>query len=253
MDIVTLSGIRKELLLYLDESPHNLSEIRDRFDITSPEVSPRIKELMEHKLVKLEDKKYHLTSLGKTIVLNFRPFADTIDLFNQYPDFWGEHDLSSIPDELLKRIGEIKNYMVIEDDIDDIDRTMVEMLDIIKKSKYIYGVSCVFDDGLLDVYRDISKNGGHTSIVVKENIYSLIEKNYGNLAKEFIENGDSIYLSRNDIRTSFIVTDNWLYLALYFNNGKFDLHSNVISSDPAAIKWGIDLFEYYKSTSETCK
>jgi predicted transcriptional regulator len=60
MDIVTFSGIRKELLLYLDDGPRSLSEIRDQFDITSPEVSPRIKELLEHNLINFEDKKYRL-------------------------------------------------------------------------------------------------------------------------------------------------------------------------------------------------
>ncbi len=90
MDIVTLSGIRKELLLYLDNGPRSLSEIRECFDITSPEVSPRIKELLEHKLVKFEKKKYHLTPMGKTIVKSFQPFLDTFNVFDQYKDFWDD-------------------------------------------------------------------------------------------------------------------------------------------------------------------
>jgi predicted transcriptional regulator len=251
MDIVTLSGIRKELLLYLDEGPRNLSEIRERFDITSPEVSPRIKELMEHNLVKFEGKKYYITPMGKTIINKFKPFIDTIDFFDQYRDCWSEHDLSSIPEEMLYRIGEIKNYMIMEDDDIDIDRTYAEIFNIVKNSKYIACVCCVFNENFPEISVNAVKNNIKVDIIVTEKIYKNICLNYQNLLIEFIDNENAaFFVSKDNIKVSFAVSDYCLYFSLYYLNGKFDLHSNLISNDSSSIKWGNDLFEYYRLRAE---
>jgi predicted transcriptional regulator len=250
MDIVTLSGIRKELLLYLDSGPHSLSEIRDRFDITSPEVSPRIKELIEHKLVKFENKMYHLTPMGKTIVSSFQPFVNTLNVFDQYPEFWESHDLTSIPEEFLLRIGEIKNYIIIEDDMEDINRTKVEGLDLIMQSKYLLGVSMLYDNDMPDLLIKLLDNNVKVSIIISKNVFNkLITDDFSfNKFKEY--SNFSAYISDDNIRTAFTVNDFSLFFSLCYLNGKFDLHSNCISNEKSAINWGTDLFEYYKKNSQ---
>lgn len=250
MDIVTLSGIRKELLLYLDDGPHSLSEIRDRFDITSPEVSPRIKELIEHKLVKFEDKKYHLTPMGKTIVSSFRPFVNTLNVFDQYPDFWESHDLTSIPENFLLRIGEIKNYIIIEDDMDDINRTKVEGIELVMQSKYLLAVSMLYDNDMPDLLIKLLDNNVNVSIIINKNVFEkLIGDDLSfNKYKEY--SNFSAYISNENIRTAFTVNDFSIFFSLCYLNGKFDLHSNCISNEKSAINWGTDLFEYYKKNSQ---
>jgi predicted transcriptional regulator len=246
MDIVTLSGIRKELLLYLDDGPRSLSEIRDTFDITSPEVSPRIKELLEHNLVKFEDKKYHLTSMGKIIIYNFRPFLNVVNLFDQYPDFWNEHDLTPIPEELLKRIGEIKNFIIIEDDNININRTNIEIFNLFKNSRTVIGVSSVFEDTFPEICLNVARNNIPISIILTKDIYDIIIQNYKEQISEFVGiNNAKLLVSEENIKISFLVTDDCLFLSMCFNNGKFDMHSNLVSNDISSINWGKDLFKYY--------
>ncbi len=188
MDIITLSGVRKELLLYLDEGPRSLSEIREYLDITSPEVSPRIKELIEHNLIQFENKQYKLTSMGRTIVKNFQPFVDIINLFDQNYDYWNEHELSSIPEEMLLRIGEIKNYFIIEDDITDVNRTNKEFFNLTKNSKYVFGVSCAFESNFPEICLTAAKNDIPISIILTKNVYDVAIENYKELVYEFINN-----------------------------------------------------------------
>jgi predicted transcriptional regulator len=250
MDIVTFSGIRKELLLYLDDGPRSLSDIRDRFDITSPEVSPRIKELLENDLIKFEDRKYVMTPMGKTIVNSFRPFMDTVDVFDQNRDWWGEHDLSSIPEEMLNRIGEIKNYFIIEDDPSDMDRTREEFFNIVKGSKNVVGVSCIYVDTLPEFCINAIRNNTSISIVITNQIYDTIKHDYPELLREFIENKNAeLFVVDNSIKVSQIVTDKCLYITFNINIGKFDMYSNLVSNDPSSIKWGRDLYEYYRKRS----
>jgi predicted transcriptional regulator len=247
MDIVTLSGIRKELLLYLNEGPRSLSEIRDQFDITSPEVSPRIKELLEHNLVKFENKKYHMTPMGKAIIKNFLPFLNTINVFDQYLEFWKEHDLSSIPDELLYRINEIKNYIIIEDDLSDMDRTRTEFFKVVNSSKSFVGVSCMFVESLPELCLNAVKNDIPIKIVITKSIFSTLKKNYTRQIGEFLANDNAeLYVSNDEIKVSHVVTDDCLYFSLYYKNGRFDINSNIISDDPSSVQWGRDLFEYYR-------
>jgi predicted transcriptional regulator len=250
MDIVTLSGVRKELLLYLDGGPRSLAEIREQFDITSPEVSPRIKELLEHRLVRFEDKKYHLTPMGKTIIHSFRPFVDTINVFDQYSDFWVQHDLTSIPEELMMRIGEVKNFIVIEDDVNDLDRTWLELSNVIKISKSIVGVSCAFDQTFPELCNASVKSGIPVELVITDNILKILKKEHAKQMEEFISHPlGALYLTKENVKVSHAVTDNCLFFSLSFANGKFDVGTNLVSNDPSSIKWGRDLFDYYRARS----
>ncbi len=161
--------------------------IREYLDITSPEVSPRIKELIEHRLVKFECKKYYLTPMGKTLVKSFLSFYNTLNVFDQNWDWWEEHDVSSIPDEMLFRIGELKNYFIIEDDNDNLNRTLKEMHNLVLNSKSLVGVSCAFDDSFPDVILKVAKNNKPVSIVITKDVYNIIKDNYITLIDEFFK------------------------------------------------------------------
>ncbi len=250
MDIVTLSGVRKELLFYLDEGPRSLSEIREHLDTTSPEVSPRIKELIEHNMVRFEDKKYHLTPMGRSIINNFKPFYNTINVYDQYWEWWEEHDLSSIPDELLNRIGELKNFIIIEDDPSDVNRTKNEFFRIMSNSKYIMGVSCVFEENIPDVCVNALENDVPVQVVITRYLYDFLKKDYPYQLNEIVKNSKgAMYVSNIPVRISHIVTNDCLYFALNYKNGKFDVNTNIVSNDPSSLKWGADLFEYYRERS----
>jgi predicted transcriptional regulator len=213
-------------------------------------VSPRIKELIEHRLVKFDNKKYYLTPMGKTLVKSFLSFYNTLNVFDQNWDWWEEHDVSSIPDEMLFRIGELKNYFIIEDDNDNLNRTLKEMHNLVLNSKSLVGVSCAFDDSFPDVILKVAKNNKPVSIVITKDVYNIIKDNYITLIDEFFKTGNSIYLLNEDIKVSHIVTDTCLFFSLSYKNGKLDLHSNLLSNDKSSIKWGMDLYEYYKNKAE---
>jgi predicted transcriptional regulator len=175
---------------------------------------------------------------------------DTINVFDQYMDFWEEHDVSAIPDELLYRIDELKNFMIIEDDTSDMCRTKTEFINIVNRSKTIIGVSCVFDDSLPVLCINAIKNNIPITIVVTNQIYDILKTKFCGQIKEFFNNSDcALYVTEDNIKVSHVVTDDCLYFSLCNKNGKFDINSNIVSNDPTSIKWGRDLFEYYRGRS----
>lgn len=250
MDIVTLSGIRKELLLYLDDGPRSLAEIRERFDITSPEVSPRIKELIEHHLIKFEAKKYHLTTVGKIVVKNFKPFMYTNDLFDKFFDYFCTHNLDVIPDHLLYRLYELHNSVYIEDEANDMSRTEKELMRLLENAQWILGATPVFKDSFPELFLTEAQKNKPVSIVVNKSIYNKLKKDYPYFIDNFPQYSNSnLYVSNNDIGIAYIVTNELLFFSSYYNNGKYDFQGNLVSNDITAIKWGRDLFEYYQSNA----
>ena len=60
----------------------------------------------------------------------------------------------------------------------------------------------------------------------------------------------SLYVSKKDIKFSFIVTESYFSISLFYANGVFDSKNDVISRDPSALAWGERIFEYFRSQSE---
>jgi predicted transcriptional regulator len=60
----------------------------------------------------------------------------------------------------------------------------------------------------------------------------------------------SLYISKEGIKISEItVTDKIMLLGLFDKNGKFD-QQFILSFEPAALRWGQELFDYFKRLSK---
>ena len=78
LSILTFSEKRKDILFLLQENPRTLSEIKDYFDVRSPEILPRLKEMEAANMIVRQDGMYQLTSLGKVSAIYYKPFLDTL-------------------------------------------------------------------------------------------------------------------------------------------------------------------------------
>lgn len=63
--------------------------------------------------------------------------------------------------------------------------------------------------------------------------------------KAYLDNGGRIYYN-DDVRFTVITTERALCVGLFLKDGKYDTESGLLSYDESAIKWGFDLFEYFK-------
>jgi len=105
LSVLTFSEKRKDLLFFIEEEPRTLSQIREYFKVSSPEISPRIKEMVASNLIVKDEKKYHITPIGKVASKYLKPLIKTLDSIERNDDFWKEHLLDGIPQKLLDRIG----------------------------------------------------------------------------------------------------------------------------------------------------
>lgn len=250
--LIVSSELRREILFYLEEEPRPISELRARFEeIDTPHFSAKLRELEGYDLIAADaNKTYMLTTRGRILMKSYRPYSDTVEVIDRFGNFWNAHDMSCIPGELLRRIGELHNSWYVEDDIYDMNRTRNLLMDIVSNAEHIWGASPMFEETIVAGLIQICILGVPVSFVIDRETYQKVKSEYPEMAAR-IKSCErfELYVADCEIRSPFILTDAYLYISLFYKNGKFDINSNLVSQDETAKRWGLDLFNYYRARS----
>jgi predicted transcriptional regulator len=249
LSILTFSEKRKDILFQLEESPKTLTEIKDYFQVKSPEILPRLKEMEEANMIVKQDGMYRLTSLGKVSAIYYKPFLDTLTSIEANEDFWKNHDLDAIPDMLLNRIQELKDCRVIRDEHEHIFDSHKTFQDNVLASTRFMGFSSIFLPSYPKMFLELASNEIPVSIIVTPNVFFKIKNEYSVEIEEFIKLKNTSFHVYDNAKIAFVVTDRFVSVSLFFRNGAYDPRSDLVGFDSSAIKWGEDLFKHYKENS----
>jgi predicted transcriptional regulator len=249
LSILTFSEKRKDILFLLEESPKTLSEIKDYFDVRSPEILPRLKEMEEATMIVRQDGMYRLTCLGKVAVVYYRPFLDTLTAIEANGDFWSNHDLDAIPETLLNRIQELKDCRIVKNEHEHIYDSHNSFIDNVSSSTYFMGFTSIFLPRFPAMFLELARKNIPVSIIVTPNVFFKVKNEHGADIEEFIKFKNTSFHVYDNAKVSFGVTDRFLSLSLFFKNGTFDPRSDLVGFDSSSIKWGEDLFKHYKENS----
>ncbi|MDD4588897.1 MAG: winged helix-turn-helix domain-containing protein [Parabacteroides sp.] len=246
LSLLTASEKRKDVLFLLHEKPRTLQDIKDHFDVRSPEILPRLKEMEAAKMIIKQDGLYSLAPLGRVAAMYYKPLLDTLDAIESNESFWGEHDLSAISAELLYRIRELKECSVIRAESYNICESHPEFKENVSNSLYFKGAACIFIPSWIDLFLELANRGASIEIILTDGVYNKIKCEYASELDILLKHGTHFYIY-NDLKTSFAVTDEFLSLSLNYFNGVHDTKNDMQGSDPASIKWGESLFSWYKA------
>jgi len=166
--------------------------------------------------------------------------------------FFNEHDLSPIPTNLLCRIDELGKCKLIKNGIENMSATHHEVFGNLSRSKSIAGISPIFDIDYPEFFLSIARQKIPITIITTEAIFDKIEKDHMNALQSYLKCDDAKMHTIKDSRLAFVVTDSFISISLY-KNGTIDASTNLISFEASAIKWGMELFEYYKLKSKEIK
>lgn len=249
LSILTFSEKRKDILFLLQESPKTLSEIKDHFDVRSPEILPRLKEMETSNMIVRQDGMYHLTSLGRVSAIFYKPFLDTLTAIEANEDFWKDHDLVAIPDTLLTRIQELKECRIVRDEHEHIYDSHKTFMDNVQVSNRFMGFSSIFLPSYPSMFLEMAQRNIPVSIIVTPNVFFKIKSEHNAEIEEFLKFKNTSFHVYDNAKVAFVVTDRFLSLSLFFKNGTFDPRNDLIGFDSASIKWGEDLFKHYKENS----
>lgn len=249
LSTLAFSERRKEILFLLEESPKTLSEIKTYFNLTSTEILPRLKEMEDVYMILKQEELYQLSSMGKIAALYYKPFLDTLTSIEVNEDFWRNHDLEKIPEALLCRIKELRNCRIIKDEFEYIYASHQSFIENVMSSKRFVGLASIFLPNFPQMFLELARKNIPVSIIVTPKVFSQVKREYTTEFGEFIKYEHTDFYVIDESNISFGVTDQFFSLSLFFKNGTYDPRADLVGFDPDSIKWGEDLFEFYKEKS----
>ena len=143
LSFLVLSEKREKLLLFLRNGPKTLQEIREYLTVTSSGIIPEIRKMQEKQLVHQINREYALTEIGEVIAESVSQIEGILQVFSNDTKYWGEHNISGIPENFRLRLHELGKYETIKSTATDIFRPQNEYMKNLVKAKWMRGISSV--------------------------------------------------------------------------------------------------------------
>jgi predicted transcriptional regulator len=250
LNVISASDKRRNLLILLNSGAREWDDIKRILNVTSTGMLPQIKILEEEHLIERDGRRFSLTPMGRVLTAYMEPLIGTMDIFDRQKKYWDEHYLDAIPFELLLDIREIGNYQILETADEEIFG-ISEFLNNIFRAKMIKGISHTVHPKFPDFFLNLAKKGVPVSLILTPGVFKIIREKYRDILEEGLKYETStVYVSKKDIKFSYIITDSYFSLSLFYNNGVFDSKHDIISHDHTALGWGERVFSHFMKDAE---
>jgi predicted transcriptional regulator len=249
MKYIISSRSRSAVLLYLCENgPTKIEILRNIIKKPTPFILKAIKDLETSEFIKRMYKTLYLTSKGKILGLTFFRLIENMYILEK-DDFWTSHNLKQIPNHSLKQLYFLKDGEFISSTNDNLTKAVEKSLDLIKYSDELKIIIPVFSKIHLDaIFKFMVKNDGKLEIITNKKIFNLI---YNSYSKEILslnkKDRINFYNIDFDLKIFLINSNKFSILNLFFKNGDYDDSIYHLDKSSEGIKWGLNLFRYYKN------
>ena len=251
--IAVCSELRRRIIIALREGKRALSELRDSLGVSSTTAIHALRELEKENIIfQDESRKYGLTRIGYIIGSKLSDFVDAVEVLKKHEDFWLTHDLSGIPPHLLEKIGWLSNSNVVKIDALDIIKTHTTYIRTLKTAKWIKGVSPIFSPDYPRIFEDLITKHTFTQLVLTESVLKKVIDTVGleNLKYQVSKGYLEIFVIEEEVKVAFTVTNFFLSIGLFKPDGVYDTTLDLINTEERAVRWGIELFEYYQKKAK---
>ncbi len=248
LKFITSSDIRSKIIISLNKGQKKLGDLKDEINMRSSSILHSMSQLESRNLIVREFQSYSLSQPGEMIAIILIDMINSFSLIKKHKDFWLDHDLNEIPEDLLDKIDYLGDFKVINSPIIDSSGQSV-LKKLLYESKVIKGVLSP-----LIIHDELSV------VNEKENIHLILADNTLNetvkvLSPKSKENTSiveniKLWKIKNDLKLVLIVTENFLLLKLPKINEKNDSASYLMSETEESIEWGNELFDYYLNQAE---
>ncbi len=236
------------LMLAFSEGAKSLKELESLTKSRSQNLLPKIGELTEKGLLKKSERGiYKATPAGELIISKMLDFLEIYDTLGK--DFWMTHNINVIPKPLLFWISALNNSQSLQPDA-TLDASQRLTTQFFKNARErIWGISpfVTLDWAKMIIHQ--ANVGIKVSLITTEKVLKMTD------VEEFKEynplNHPNIALwINNSIDLAFINNEEYITLALPDTKKNIlDMQNILICQSPEAVKWGWELFSYFKNIS----
>ena len=230
-------------ILELLKAEKDLSEISESIGKAKQTVVSHLKVLIELGLIERDGEKYKLSKIGELVYKKLLEDVKFFDVIANLKDFLKEHDISSIPDNLLGRIHMLHSGEVfVKDNPYEFHR---EWLNILLKSNWIYGLASVYHKEFPRLFNELSKKK-EVRLIVTEDVFEKVRELNERELNEFLKRGE-MFVCKN-VKLTFVVAEKGFTMNLYRNS--YDASQILVCKTEEAVKWGLELFRHYLTQSK---
>jgi predicted transcriptional regulator len=243
-----LSPLRSELklkiLLSLLNGEKKISELRLDAETRDTTILHVLGEFCDLNLITKTQGVYRLSSLGLLETKVFKELISTTEVIEKFKDFWLSHNVADIPLYLLLNLGALNNASIVRIEATDLNLVHEKIVNILKTSKKVKGISPVFHSDYVPVVQKLLKEGNSIDLIFTPKVLmktsALAE--IGLIKKYVLEEKLKIFVNE-DVKIALTVAENSFSLGLFNLNGEYDYGVDLMSTSPEAIEWGEHLFE----------
>jgi len=233
-----------KILHALSIGPAVLSELAAQTGASTTTVSHSLRAMVTEGTVTRSPTGYRLTGIGRA-TLAIQAGYDARQEILRNP-FWAGHDLSGIPDHLLARIGELEQYELVGETVEDHFHCLQYFLGEMSKAKELCGVSPHVIPDYIFLIDGLIELGSKVSLVLTTPVIGAIGHA---VIRRWLDSGVQLY----DIpaaTVAFAVTEKMLSLGLYGLRGQYDPLTDLDCMGESSIRWGRDLYRHYRKIAK---
>lgn len=208
---------RAQILKLIKKTPLNLTKISNSLDLRNQETSRHLSRLEETGLVaKNTNGTYQITHFAELILRK----QQELDFLVKYREYFNTHSLSDIPDELVSKIGVLKNSHFI-DDVMISFQTIQRVID--EAEEYLYRLTDQFMIIFLDHFIAATDRGVEYTLIYNKDIHLPPATNSTVRMRPARDKGLFLSYTHEKIKAFMVMSEKEVaLLSLPMRQGKFD-------------------------------
>jgi predicted transcriptional regulator len=196
---------------------------------------------------------YELTSNGYLLTTNMIKLIENWYALGKSEHFWDDHDLSDLPEDVLKNVYLLKDANYINSTTSDLSLAFNHYIKAISKSSELRIILPIYSENHFKHIIDLLNNGKleKLELIISEEIFNSISCNKL-FKKKLIDNMNvKITVIKRRIKIFLTYSKEFMSLTLFFKDGHYDDSQILIAEDENAKKWASSLWNNYRKNYDT--
>ncbi len=249
INLLLFSDKRRDFLLMLKDGPRNIDEMLDELKVHRNSILPQIKKLKEKELIVREGDECRLTILGNIIVRKLQSLVDAAYVLDFDKSFWASRKLDTLPSCFLGRVGELKGCCMVEPEPAHEFDLIPEIVSVFRGPSRAMMLFSYFHPQLPSFFLNVAKKGIEFPLILSRGVFERFLQDFRKEGEEILkqENVNVFVLEDNALENPSLIaiSESTLVLGLLNKWERADRQC-LVSCEPCAVKWGEELFSYYK-------
>ena len=257
LKFITTSGVRAKMMISLLKKPKTSTQLKDELEAGASTIIHAARDLEKEGFLIEKIDGYHLTGIGKILTIKLIDWIKLVSVVKENKDYWITHNIDVLPKEFLERMGELQKLKIIKSTPTNLLQVLSLYIKMVGKTKELKGTSPVFVPQFSTLVKKLLKKKGIIQLVISKEILNPVIESYrkgvDEEIKKRVEAGNLRIWVIDDIKIAMSVTDLFISIGFFNNDGTYDFSQDLVSYEKEAIEWGRELFEYYKSRAKEVK